>query len=181
MLRAKNNMQAALDRVAEWAEANGFRIFQEKTKAIHICRIRSKPENHPDPTIRREIKSANITVKITSKPEHLINRHLKNKKAYDQYGLRPSLTTPLFVKAKETCSMLEVHLKDVDQMVQPKYTPSQTWRSILTQQCLALPKGSSILRIRAELEETLNANYPNYNQIYADRSKMEERQSSHPR
>jgi hypothetical protein len=45
-------MQAALDRVAEWFEANGFRISQEKTKAMHICRIRSKLENHPDPTIR---------------------------------------------------------------------------------------------------------------------------------
>jgi hypothetical protein len=41
---------------------------------------------------RREIKTANMTVKITTKPEHPINRHLKNKKTYDQYGLRPSLT-----------------------------------------------------------------------------------------
>jgi hypothetical protein len=45
ILRAQNNIQAALDRVAEWSEANGFRISQEKTKAMHICRIRSKPEN----------------------------------------------------------------------------------------------------------------------------------------
>jgi hypothetical protein len=52
MLRAQNNMQAALDRVAEWSEANGFRIFLEKTKAMHISRIRLKPENHPDPKIR---------------------------------------------------------------------------------------------------------------------------------
>jgi hypothetical protein len=52
ILRSQNNMQAALDRVAEWSEANGYRISQEKTKALHICRIRSKPENHPDPTIR---------------------------------------------------------------------------------------------------------------------------------
>jgi hypothetical protein len=58
-----------------------------------------------------------MAVKITTKPEHPINGHLKNKKAYDQYGLRPSLTTSLFVKVKETCSMLEVDLKDVDQMV----------------------------------------------------------------
>jgi hypothetical protein len=50
--RAQNNMQAALDKVAEWSEANGFRISQEKTKAMLICRIRSKPENHPDPTKR---------------------------------------------------------------------------------------------------------------------------------
>jgi hypothetical protein len=35
MLRAQNNMQAALDRVAQRSEANGFRISQEKTKAIH--------------------------------------------------------------------------------------------------------------------------------------------------
>jgi hypothetical protein len=28
-----------------------------------------------------------------------------------------------FVRAKETCSMLEVDLKDVDQMVHPEYTP----------------------------------------------------------
>jgi hypothetical protein len=32
MLRAQNIMQAALDRVAEWSEANGFRIFQEKLR-----------------------------------------------------------------------------------------------------------------------------------------------------
>jgi hypothetical protein len=64
-----------------------------------------------------------MAVKITTKPEHPINRHLKNKKAYDQYGLRPNPTTPFFVRAKETCFMLEVKLKDVDQMVQPEYTP----------------------------------------------------------
>jgi hypothetical protein len=40
---------------------------------------------------------------------------------------------------------------------------------------LAQPKGSSTLRIRAELEETLNANYPDYTPIYTDVSKMEER------
>jgi hypothetical protein len=33
---------------------------------------------------------------------------------------------------------------------------------------LALPKGSITLRIRAELEETLNANYPDYTQTYTD-------------
>jgi hypothetical protein len=52
MLRVQNDMQAGLDRMAEWSEANGFRISHEKTKAMHICRMRSKPENHPDPTIR---------------------------------------------------------------------------------------------------------------------------------
>jgi hypothetical protein len=45
-------MQAPLDRVAEWSEANGFRIFQKKTKVMHICRKQSKPENHPDPILR---------------------------------------------------------------------------------------------------------------------------------
>jgi hypothetical protein len=64
-----------------------------------------------------------MAVKNTTTPEHQINRHLNNKKAYDQYGLRPSLTTALFVRAKETFSMLEVDLKDVSQMVQPEYTP----------------------------------------------------------
>jgi hypothetical protein len=69
---------------------------------------------------RQEIKTANMAVKITTKPEHPINRHLKNKN--DKYGLRPSPTIPFFVRAKETCSMLEVDLKlkDVDQMVQPE-------------------------------------------------------------
>jgi hypothetical protein len=64
-----------------------------------------------------------MAVKITTTPEHPINRHLKNKKTYDQYGLRPSPTTSFFVRAKETCSMLEVDLKEFDQMVQPEYTP----------------------------------------------------------
>jgi hypothetical protein len=41
MLRAQINMK--------WSEANGYRISQDKTKAMHICRI---PENHPDSTIR---------------------------------------------------------------------------------------------------------------------------------
>jgi hypothetical protein len=52
MLRAQNNMQAILDRVAEWYKENGFRISQEKTKAMRICRVRSKPEIYSDPTIR---------------------------------------------------------------------------------------------------------------------------------
>jgi hypothetical protein len=98
-----------------------------------------------------------MVVKITTKPEHPINRHLKNKKAYDQYGLRPSLTTPFLVKAKETGSILEVDFKEVDTTM------------------LALPKGSTTLRIRAELGETLNANYLDYTQIYTNGSKMEER------
>jgi hypothetical protein len=115
-----------------------------------------------------------MTVKITTKPKHPINRYLKNKKTYDQYGLRPSLTTPLFVRAKETCSMLEVDLKDVDQMVQPEYTPWITNVEVnYDTTMLALLKGSSTLRIKAELEETLNAIYPDYTQIYTDGSKME--------
>jgi hypothetical protein len=40
---------------------------------------------------------------------------------------------------------------------------------------LAPSKGSSTLRIGAELEETLNANYSDYTQIYMNGSKMEER------
>jgi hypothetical protein len=68
--------------------------------------------------------------------------------------------------------MLEVVLKDVDQMVQPEYTPWITNMDVnIDTTMLAQPKGSSTLRIRAELEETLNANYPNY----TDGSKMEER------
>jgi hypothetical protein len=117
-----------------------------------------------------------MAVKITTKPEHSINQHLKNKKAYDQYGLRPSLTTLFFVRAKETCSMLEVDFKYVDQMVQPEYTPWITNMEVnIDTTMLALPKGSSILGIRAELEESINANYPNYNQIYTDGRKMEEK------
>jgi hypothetical protein len=116
-----------------------------------------------------------MAVKITTKPEHPINRHLKNKKAYDQYGLRPSLTTPFFVRAIETCSILEVDLKDVDLMVQPEYTPWITNMEVnIATTMLALSKGSS-LRIRAELEKTLNANYPNYTQTYTDGSKIVER------
>jgi hypothetical protein len=91
---------------------------------------------------RREIETANMAVKITTKPEHPINRHLKNKKAYDQYGLRPSLTTLFFVRAKETCSMLEFDLKDVDQMVHPEYTPWFTNMEVnIDTTMLALPKG----------------------------------------
>jgi hypothetical protein len=40
---------------------------------------------------------------------------------------------------------------------------------------LTLPKGSSTLRIRAELEGSLNANYPDYTQIYTNGLKMEAR------
>jgi hypothetical protein len=117
----------------------------------------------------REIKTANMAVKDTTKPEHQINRHLNNKKAYDQYGLGPSLTTLFFVRAKETCSMLEINLKDVGQMVQPEYTTLITNMEVnIDTTMLAL---SSTLRIRAELEETLNANYPDYTHIYTDGSK----------
>jgi hypothetical protein len=124
---------------------------------------------------RREIKAANMAVKITKKLEHPINQHLKNKKAYNKYGLRPSPTTPFFVRAKEICSMLEVDLKDAYQMGQPKYTPWITNMEVnIDTKMLALPKGSSTLRIRAELEETLNSNYSDCTQINTDGSKMEE-------
>jgi hypothetical protein len=68
--------------------------------------------------------------------------------------------------------MQEVDLKDVDQMVQPEYTPWITNMEFnIDTTMIALPKGSSTLRIRAELEETLNAKYPDYTQIYTDGSK----------
>jgi hypothetical protein len=104
------------------------------------------------------------------------SRHRKNKKAYDQYGLRPTLITLFFVRAKETCSMLVVDLKDVDQMVQPEYTPWITNMEVnIDTIMLALPKGSIKLRIKAELEEILNANYPGYTQISKYGPRMEER------
>jgi hypothetical protein len=115
-----------------------------------------------------------MVVKITKKTEHPINRHLKNKKAYDQYILRRIRTTPFFVRAKETCSILEINLKDLDHMVQPEYTPWITNMEVnIDLTMLNLSKVSSILRIRAKLEETLNANYPDYTQIYTDGSNME--------
>jgi hypothetical protein len=59
--------------------------------------------------------------------------------------------------------MLEVDFKDVDQMVQPEYTPWITNTEINSDtKMLALPEGSSTLRIRAEVEKTLNANYPEW-------------------
>jgi hypothetical protein len=58
--------------------------------------------------------------------------------------------------------------------VQPEYTPWITnIDSNIDTTLLAFPKGSSTLRIRAELETTLNTNYPNYTQIYTDGSKIE--------
>jgi hypothetical protein len=61
-------------------------------------------------------------------------------------------------------------------MVQPEYTPWITNMEVnIDTTMLALPKGSSTPRIRAELEEILNANYPEYTQIYTGGSKMEER------
>jgi hypothetical protein len=91
----------------------------------------------PCPTLqqRREIKTENMAVKITTKPEHPINRHLKNKKAYDQYGLRPSPTTPFFDRAKEICSMLEASMTLTRWSNRNTRHGSQTLRSILTQQC----------------------------------------------
>jgi hypothetical protein len=72
--------------------------------------------------------------------------------------------------------MLEVDLKDVDQMVQPEYTPWITNMEVnIDTTMLTLSKGLTALRIRAGLEETLNANYPDYTQKYTDGSKMEER------
>jgi hypothetical protein len=72
--------------------------------------------------------------------------------------------------------MLEVNLEYVDQMVQPEPTPCITNMEVnIDITMLALPKGSSTLRIRAEFEEILNANYLDYTQIYTDGSKMEER------
>jgi hypothetical protein len=51
------------------------------------------------------------------------------------------------------------YLKDVDQMVLPEYTPWITNMEVnIDTTVLTLPKGSSTLRIRAELEGSLNAN-----------------------
>jgi hypothetical protein len=56
------------------------------------------------------------------------------------------------------------------------YTPWITNKEVnVDTTMLALPKGSSTLSIRAELEETLNANYPDYTQKYTDGSRMEKR------
>jgi hypothetical protein len=80
--------------------------------------------------------------------------------------------------------MLEVDLKNVYLMVQPEFTPWYTNTEVnIDTPMLALPKGSSKLRIRANMDETLNANYPDYTQIYGQiknggKSKM---RSSHSR
>jgi hypothetical protein len=59
--------------------------------------------------------------------------------------------------------MLEVDFKDVDQMVQPEYTPLITNMEVnIDKTMLAPPKESSTLRIRAELEKTRKANYSDY-------------------
>jgi hypothetical protein len=44
-----DNMQTALDRVAEWSEANGYRVSQKKNQGHMPYAIL---ENLPDPTIR---------------------------------------------------------------------------------------------------------------------------------
>jgi hypothetical protein len=62
--------------------------------------------------------------------------------------------------------MLEVDLKDVDQMVQPEYTTWITNMEVnIYTTMLALPKGLSTIRIRTELEETLNATYLDYTEF----------------
>jgi hypothetical protein len=61
--------------------------------------------------------------------------------------------------------------------IQPEDTPWITNMEVnIDTTMLALPKGLSTLRIIAELEETLNENYPDYTQIYTDGSKMEEKE-----
>jgi hypothetical protein len=94
---------------------------------------------------RREIKTANMAVKITTKPEHPMHRHLKNKKAYDQYRLAQTKPNYLFLRQSQRnlLHMLEVDLKDVDQMVQPEYTPFITNRevNIDTTMLLSSPQG----------------------------------------
>jgi hypothetical protein len=52
MLKAQNNIQAALDKVSELCGENGFKLYQEKTKTMHINRLRLRSENQSDSTIR---------------------------------------------------------------------------------------------------------------------------------
>jgi hypothetical protein len=109
---------------------------------------------------RREIKIANMVVKIIAKPEHPINRCLRIRKIYDQYGQRSSFTCPLFVKAKEACCQMEVDLKDVDQAPQLEYTPWITnMDNNIDTTLLALPKGSSTLRISSNAVVTSTERY----------------------
>jgi hypothetical protein len=119
---------------------------------------------------RHEIKIAKMVVKIMTKPEHPINRYLRNRKIFDQYGQRSSLTCPFFVRVNGALFQLKVYLKDVD-------LTALTWITNMDNNIdttlLALPKESSTLIIRTELETTLNTNYPIYTQKYTDGSKME--------
>jgi hypothetical protein len=75
MLKAQNNIQAALNRVSEWCGANGFKISQEKIKAMHICRLCSIPENHSDPTIRLNGQGGGENTQNSWRP------HIENVKA----------------------------------------------------------------------------------------------------
>jgi hypothetical protein len=98
---------------------------------------------------RREIKIANMVVKIMAKPEHPIDTWEtgkfmistdKDRASHALFSLEPKLSA------------------DVEQTAQPEYAP---WITLL-----ALPKGSSTLRIKTELETILNTDYPIYTQIY---------------
>jgi hypothetical protein len=74
---------------------------------------------------RGEIKTTNMAVKMKTKPEHPLNQHLKNKKAYDQYGLRPSHK---FAPCWKLTSNTLTRWSNRNTCLR-----SQTWTSILTQ------------------------------------------------
>jgi hypothetical protein len=65
-MRAQNNMQATLDRVAKWSEANVFRISQENTKAMYIYGVYDR-NRRTIQTLQYKSKNKLDLTKITKK------------------------------------------------------------------------------------------------------------------
>jgi hypothetical protein len=106
---------------------------------------------------RRKRKIISTAIHVAENSSHPVNRWFKEKEAYEEYALKPKLSRPLFVRAVEACSSLEVDLDMVESAMQLEHLLwiGDNMENVNTQMT-AIPKRTATARIKAEMEQTID-------------------------
>jgi hypothetical protein len=87
------------------------------------------------------------------------------------------LTKPFFIRALEAFATLDVDLNMVEKAKREEYPPwlGDNMENIITWM-MAVPKGTGIARLKAELEQTIEEDgLQKFTRVYTDRSIIEDR------
>jgi hypothetical protein len=90
---------------------------------------------------RRQLSTIKAAIKIMAVPEHPIRKYFIDSDAYDQYAhINRKTTFPFYIRAQNSCSSLNIDLRNIQLTYWPLYAP---WASkpLINLKLLKYPKG----------------------------------------